>query len=324
MRPKLSPPQTPGREALLRVRFVQATQRHVRLNEPRQIEQGSPRVFRLEIGARDEQVAAAGNVGEARETHLGELLPHLLGHRGEVSLGVLGMPLEDLGAAGDAGRAVRDVARLADDAAHRHHERLTEAELVGPKEGVLDHVGPVLDPAANAELHRLAQSVHDERLMRLRETHFARQPGVLLARHHRRAGAAVDAVDLDDVRAGLGHAHGDCADVLDRDELHRDLHARLGGLEVEDELRQVLDGIDVVVGRRGDQVRSRLGKSNLGDLGRHLPPHELPALAGLGTLGHLDRQFVRVDEVLGVHAEPTAGDLADAAAEAALLDYSAE
>jgi hypothetical protein len=36
-----------GREALLRVCFIHPTQRHVRLNEPRQIEHGSPRVFRL-------------------------------------------------------------------------------------------------------------------------------------------------------------------------------------------------------------------------------------------------------------------------------------
>src|SRR5205823_1705779 len=58
--------------------------------------------------------------------------------------------------------------------------------------------------------------------------------------------------------------------------------------------------------------------------GGHLAAHELAALAGLRTLGHLDRELVGVDEVFGVHAEPAAGDLPDAAAEAALLDLAAE
>ena len=44
--------------------------------------------------------------------------------------------------------------RLAHDAADRHHQRLAEAELVGPEQGVLDDVVAVLDAAADAELHR--------------------------------------------------------------------------------------------------------------------------------------------------------------------------
>ena len=63
----------------------------------------------------------------------------------------------------------------------RHHQPLAEAELVRPEQGVLDHVVPVLDAAADAELHARPQPVHDQRLVRLGQAHLARQPGVLLA-----------------------------------------------------------------------------------------------------------------------------------------------
>src|SRR5262249_9648419 len=43
---------------------------------------------------------------------------------------------------------------------------------------------------------------------------------------------------------------------------------------------------------------------------------ELAAFAGLGALGHLDLQFVGVDEVVGGDAEAGAGDLLDGAAAA--------
>ena len=69
----------------------------------------------------------------------------------------------------------------------------------------------------------------------------------------------------------------------------------------------------------GGEIRSVPGFAiaDLGDLGRHLLAHELAALAGLRALGHLDREFVGVDEVLGVDAEAPARDLANAAAEPA-------
>ena len=86
---------------------------------------------------------------------------------------------------------------------------------------------------------------------------------------------------------------------------------RVDVLEVVDELGQVLDGVDVVVRRRRDQADARGGVAGLGDPRPHLVAGQLPALARLRALGHLDLQVVGVDQVLGGHAEPSTGDLLD-------------
>ena len=249
---------------------------------------------------------------------------HFLGHHHQVRLGVLRVAVVFLLVTRYPRRAVGDVATLAHDAANRHHQPLAEHELVGPEQGVLDHVGPGLDPATHTQLHGGAQPVHHQCLVRLGQAHLAGQSRVFLAAHHRSAGATVDAVDLDDIGPGLGHATGDGADVLHGHELDRDLHAGLRSLEVVDELCQILNRIDVVVRRRADEVRALLGEADLGNFLGHLLTHQLATLAGLGPLGHLDLQLVGIDQVLGIHTEPTTCHLANLAAEAALHDVAVQ
>ncbi len=48
---------------------------------------------------------------------------------------------------------------------------------------------------------------------------------------------------------GLDDARRDGADAGGRDELDADTGARVDPLQVVDQLRQILDGIDVVMGR---------------------------------------------------------------------------
>ncbi len=84
---------------------------------------------------------------------------------------------------------------------------------------------------------------------------------MLEAGERRRAGAAVVARDQHDVGVRLGHAGRHRADAALGDELHRDARLAVRVLQVEDQLRQVLDRIDVVVRRRRDQA----------DAGRRVP-----------------------------------------------------
>ncbi len=44
----------------------------------------------------------------------------------------------------------------------------------------------------------------------------------------------------------------------------------------------------------------------------YLVPWELPPLAGLGPLSHLNFDFVTIDEIVGRHPEAPGGDLFDA------------
>ena len=139
-------------------------------------------------------------------------------------------------------------------------------------------------------------------------------PGVLDRAQRRRAGAAVVTGDQHDVRVGLRHARRDRADAELADQLDVDAGRRVGVLQVVDELLDVLDRVDVVVRRRGDQADARRGVPGLGDPRVDLRAGQLAALAGLGPLRDLDLQVARVDQVLAGDPEPPGRDLLDRAA----------
>src|SRR5690606_2166445 len=126
--------------------------------------------------------------------------------------------------------------------------------------------------------------------------------------------AAFVAGNGDVVGARLGDARGDRADADLGDQLDRDARDRIDVLEVVDQLRQVLDRVDVVVRRRADQAHAGGRVADLADGLVDLVAGQLAAFAGLRALRHLDLDVVRVDEVLGGHSEAAAGDLLDPAA----------
>ena len=140
-------------------------------------------------------------------------------------------------------------------------------------------------------------------------------PACLIERPRRRAGAAVVAGDHHVVGLGLGHAGGDRADADLADQLDADAGARVGVLQVVDQLRQVLDRVDVVVRRRRDQADARHRVAQHADVLADLAAGQLAALAGLGALRHLDLDLVGRDQVLGRHAEAARGHLLDLAAQ---------
>ena len=58
--------------------------------------------------------------------------------------------------------------------------------------------------------------------------------------------------DQDDLRAGLRHARSDRAHARLADQLDGDPRGAVGVLEVVDQLREILDGVDVVVAAGGE------------------------------------------------------------------------
>ena len=89
---------------------------------------------------------------------------------------------------------------------------------------------------------------------------------------------------------------------------------RIDVLQIVDELREILDGVDVVVRRRRDQAHAGDGVAHARDGLVHLVAGKLAAFAGLGALRHLDLQLVGVDQVIGGDAEARGGHLLDGAA----------
>ena len=124
-------------------------------------------------------------------------------------------------------------------------------------------------------------------------------------------GAAVVSGDQHVVGVRLRHARGDRADARLGDELHADAGAGVHRLEVVDELRQVLDRVDVVVRRRRDELDARHRVPQPRDELGHLVRRQLPALTRLGALHDLDLQFLGPHQVLGGDAEAGGRHLLD-------------
>ena len=198
-----------------------------------------------------------------------------------------------------ADRAGVEVALAHHDAAGGDQRRGGEAELVGAQQRADDDVAAGAQAAVDLHRDAAAQAVQHQRLLRLGETDFPRRAGMLERGQRRGAGAALVARDRDVVGARLGDAGGDRADADLGDQLHRHARRRVDVLQIVDELRQILDRIDVVMRRRRDQADAGRRVAHPGDVLVDLVAGQLAALAGLGALRHLDLDVVGVDQVLG-------------------------
>ena len=175
---------------------------------------------------------------------------HVLGLAGEL----LAQP-RVLG--GDARRAGVEVADAHHDAADRDQRRGGEAELLGAEQRGDDDVAAGLQLAVGLDRDAAAQVVEHQGLVRLGEPELPGQARVRDRGLRRGAGAAVVAADQHDVGMRLGDAGGDRADADLGHQLDADARLAVGVLQVVDELGQVLDGVDVVVRRRGDEADAR-------------------------------------------------------------------
>ena len=162
-----------------------------------------------------------------------------------------------------------------------------------PSSAPIDDVAAGLHLAVDLHGDAAAQPVEHQRLLRLGETELPRRARVLDRRYRRRAGAAVVAGDRHVVGLRLRDARGDRADADFGHELDRDRRLRIRVLQVVDQLRQILDRIDVVMRRRRDQARRPAPSSAACAMySDTLWPGQLAAFAGLGALRHLDLQLV--------------------------------
>ena len=213
----------------------------------------------------------ADHVLELAVAELRHPLAHFFGDEEEVVDDVFGQPDEALAQHGvlrrDSDRAGVQVALAHHDAAGRDQRCGREAEFVRTQQRPDDDVAP--RPQAAVDLHRnaRAQPVDDERLVGFGKPDLPGGPGMFDRRQRRRARAALEARDRHMVGASLGHAGRNRADPDLGHELDRHQPVRVDVLQVEDQLRQILDRIDVVVRRRRDEAHARGRVPHPGDGG---------------------------------------------------------
>ena len=266
-------------------------------------------------GPRVEPVHPAHHLVDRAESKLGHQLTDLLGqHEEEVDdvLRLTGEPLAQLRILrGDPHRTGVEMALPHHDAADHDERRRGNAEFLGAEHGGDHHVLGRADHAVGLHDDPPAEVVHHEHLVRLGEAELPRQPAVHDRGLRARTGATVVAGNEHHVGLPLRHARGDRAHAHLRHQLHADPRVVVGVLEVVDQLREILDRVDVVVGRRRNQAHSRRAVANPRDLAVDLVAGKLAPLARLRALRHLDLQLLRVDEIEARHAEAAAGHLLD-------------
>ena len=171
-----------------------------------------------------------------------------------------------------------------------------------PSARALGHVAAVADAAGDHQVDLVGQADVLQRAPRLGDRRHQRDPGLLGRGVRAGAGAALGAVEVDDVRAALGrHPHV----VIDARgaqlELDRDLV--VGGLaDLLDLQRQVVGAQPVGVPRRRALVDPGGQRAHLGHLLGDLLAHEVAAEADLAALA--DEELAGVGEHQVVRVEP--------------------
>src|SRR5438093_10375554 len=89
--------------------------------------------------------------------------------------------------------------------------------------------------------------------MSFAQANFPGETSVLDGGQRRRAGAAVVPADGDDVGSRFSDASGDNADSGAGDELYANARARIDGTEGVNQLRELLNTVNVVMPRRRNQ-----------------------------------------------------------------------
>ena len=221
--------------------------------------------------------------------------------------------LDQIGTLGrDAPVALAGLAGAAQVAAHGEQGAGCDVAGVRAERDGLQQICGVADGTADNDRNLIADALVAQTLVDSGERKLDRDADVVADTGRSRAGTAAVAVDADDVRARAGNTRSDRRYIMYGCDLDHDRLFVFGRfLEREYELAQVLDGVDIVVGSRGDGVRALRDHTGLGDVRADLEAGQMAADAGLCALAHLDLDGGAGFEVILVHAEAAGCDLND-------------
>ena len=133
---------------------------------------------------------------------------------------------------------------------HGDQRRCRKAEFLCPEDRRNGRIPPAHQLSVRLDDHLASKAVGNQCLMGLRQSQLPGQSGIMDGGKRRRAGSSVIAGDQDHGSAcfcntgryrshsGFGH------------ELHRNTGVFVGIFQIIDQLGQILDGIDIVMGRR--------------------------------------------------------------------------
>ena len=201
-----------------------------------------------------QQIAAANQIIELGNAQLRHDVAHFFGDKEEIVHHMLGLARELLAQrgvlGGDTHGAGVQVAFAHHDAALDHQGRGGEAKLIGSQQSTNRHIAAGFHLTVGLHPNAATQTVHHQGLLGFGQTDFPRRSRVFDGRPRRGTGAAVVTGDHHMVGLALGHARGNCAHAHLGHQLHADVGMGCDVFQVVDQLRQIFNGINVMVRRR--------------------------------------------------------------------------
>ena len=174
------------------------------------------------------------------------------------------------------------------DAAHRYQRRGGKAEFLGTQNAGNGHIPAAHELPVGLQPHPGPQPVANQCLVGFRKAQLPGETGVVDGAFRRSAGAAVIAGNQHAPGACLGNAGRNGAHACLGDQLHGNAGVPVCVFQIENELGQILNGVNVVVGRGRNQCHAGSGAAGFRNPGVDLFPGQMAALAWLCALGHFD------------------------------------
>ena len=139
--------------------------------------------------------------------------------------------------------------------------------------------------------------------MCLSKAQFPWKSRVLDGTSRRRASSSVVPGDKDHSCPGFGNACRDGSHACLRYKLYRDPCVFISTLTVIDKLRQILNGVDIVVRRRRDQTHSRCRVTCLCHPWVNLSARQMTSFSRLCPLRHLDLNLPGAYQIAACYAK---------------------
>ena len=224
----------------------------------------------LDCGIRIKAVDAANHLVDGAETKLGHQLACFFGDHKQVIDYVFGFACKLLAQLrilrSDPHRTSVEMTLTHHDAAERDQRRGRKTKLFGAQHRGNHHVAARLQTAVSLQHHAATQVVEHQGLVRLGDTKFPRQAGVLDARERRSTRTTAISGNEDVVGKAFGHTGSDCAHANFGDELDAHACGAVGVFQIVDQLFEIFDRINIVVRWRTDQTNTRSRVTNAGNV----------------------------------------------------------
>mmetsp|Transcript_27317 Transcript_27317/g.66294 ORF Transcript_27317/g.66294 Transcript_27317/m.66294 type:complete len:207 (+) Transcript_27317:1261-1881(+) len=189
---------------------------------------------------------------------------------------------------GDTNGACVQVANTGHDTTLSNHGNSTKSEFFSTKHGSNHDIQSRPNSTINTNGDTVTKVIVEKCRVGFRETKLPWATSMLDRRKRGSTSTTITTRNLDNIGVSLGNTTGDGSDTNTRDQLDRNAGTFVDGMQIVNQLCQILNTVDIVVRRRRDKGDTWLTGSKSGNVFGNLGSWQLTTFSRLGSLGHLN------------------------------------